>query len=61
MQNLDEEERMVLDTPVESIPPKLVFKPVPLAARMTEGKDSVKKLIKRQREMVTKQAADSFK
>ena len=51
---------MVLDTPVESIPPKLVFKPVPLAARMTEGKDNVKKLVKRQREMVTKQAADSF-
>ena len=37
MENLDEEELEVLDTPVEFIPPAIVFKPVPLAARMTKG------------------------
>ena len=53
MQNLDEEESKILETPVESIPPKLVFKPVPLRARMTRGKNRMKQLAKRQRELVT--------
>ena len=56
MENLDEEELEVLDTPVEFIPPAIVFKPVPLAARMTKGVQNVKEMVLKQREIVTKTA-----
>ena len=45
MVNLDEEELKVLDTPVEFIPPAIVFKPVPLAARITKGVQNVKEMV----------------
>ena len=56
IENLEEEELKILETPVESIPPAIVFKPVPLAARMTKGVENVREMVLKQRELVTKSA-----
>ena len=45
--------------PVEEIPPTLLFTPIPLAARMTQGVPNIRKLILKQRKEVTKRAASS--
>ena len=45
MEDLDEEELEILDTPVEFIPPALAFKPIPLVARMTKGVQNVKEMV----------------
>ena len=56
IENLEEVELKILETPVESIPPAIVFKPVPLAARMTKGVENVREMVLKQRELVTKSA-----
>ena len=40
--DLDEEEAVILDTPVEFIPPEIAFQPVPLVARMSKGVENVR-------------------
>ena len=45
--------------PVEEIPPALLFTPIPLAARMTQGVQNIRKLILKQRKQVTELAASS--
>ena len=45
--------------PVEEIPSTLLFTPIPLAARMTQGVPNIRKLILKQRKEVTKRAANS--
>ena len=45
--------------PVEEIPSALLFTPIPLAARMTQGVPNIRKLILKQRQEVTKQAASA--
>ena len=47
--------------PVEEIPPTLLFTPIPLAARMTQGVPNIRKLILKQRQEVTKRAANASK
>ena len=48
-----------MTAPVEEIPPQKLFVPIPLVARMTQGVPNVKKLILKQRELVTQRAAES--
>ena len=56
---LTEEQEEIVNTPVEEIPEALVFVPVPLAARLTTGVPDVKKLARRQRELITQEAAEA--
>ena len=56
---LDEEQAEIVNTPVDAIPENQMFVPVPLVARLTTGVPNVKKLVQRQRELVSKQAASS--
>ena len=39
----------ILETPVVSLPPKVIFTPVPLVARLTTGVEEVKSLVSRQK------------
>jgi len=42
-------EQQLLETPVAEVPPYKLFTPVPLAARLTTGVDSIKELVRAQR------------
>ncbi len=47
----------ILATPIDALPEKLLFTPVPLVARLTSGVDGVKSLIARQKDLVKETAA----
>ena len=49
----------ILAIPVDNLPEKLLFTPVPLVARLTSGVDGVKSLIARQKDIVKETAASN--
>ena len=50
---ISKKQEEIVKMPVENIPPTKLFTPVPLIARLSQGVPNVKKLILRQRELVT--------